>query len=425
MRKPLGDAGMENYMSDGYLRKNRTRIVYWGFVTTILFFGIFLRFRDLDSVKSYYYDEVYHVPAAKMIAKGDARAYQWWHGELKDEIQPGTAIDWLHPPLAKLIQAVSIRFWGDNQWGWRFSSALMGVILLAAVFFLTRMVCPDHPWAAVIALALATVDGLAVAQSQICMNDIFVTFFMALGVLLYLSFLRKRSRCLLLLLALVCGCAIASKWSGVFLLVFIAVWELFVVRRYRPKPAFRRRFLVLIFLGMVSVSVYLIAYSQLFAQHGFNHFIQLHRQIFNYQVGLNATHPYSSKAWEWPLGLKPVYMYVDDETGMQVWNRPFYPAWYFGFIGLVSAMVILFIPRKLMLPTETKRKKTQTSSFSDRRYHDLFFLVVAYFCFWIFWVASPRLLFFHHYLPAATMLWVITALAFTILCERFRRRFRA
>ena len=399
--------------------KKITRIIYPLLIAAVFLMGAYWRFHDLDAIKGYYFDEVYHVPTAKLIAVSDPRAYEWTHGELKDEIQTGTSIDWLHPPLAKLMQATSILFFGENEFGWRFASALMGTLLLPLVFLLTRVVCPDHKWAALLAMGLAAVDGLAIAQSRIAMNDIFVTFFMVSGVLAYLMFLReKRRRRWLVILALVCGCALASKWSGVFLLGFIGFWELATQRR-RANWSWKSGMAFLVFLGTVSISIYLLSYFQLFANHGFKHFLELNKQITRYQTGLDATHPYSSRAWEWPLGLKPVYLHVDPETGQQVWNRPFYPTWFLAVAGVAGSVAAIFVVPVLQARRKKRLRKKAHPLQITQQSDDLLYITTAYFFFWVFWCFSPRLMFFHHYLPASALLWVITPLLLTVIRDYY------
>jgi dolichyl-phosphate-mannose--protein O-mannosyl transferase len=360
--------------------KKQNKGMGWVLVALILVVGAWLRLADLDYPEDYYFDEVYHVPTAKLMALGDGRAYEWWHSELTWERQTGAYIDWLHPPLAKLFQATSIVIFGDNPWGWRLASSVAGILLLLVVYLLARTMWPDNQMVAIIAILLGAVDGLAIAQSRIAMNDIFVTLFMTAAVLCYYSYQKnKTSAKWLILLALMTGGAIASKWSGVFLFLFFILWQ-------KGKGI-----KLLIFLASSSMLIYFLSYSQLFLTHPLSHFFELHRQIWLYQTNLEATHPFSSKAWEWPLGLKPVYLYVSEDGKIQLWNRPFYLTWYLSLVGLVVAIGKVIFSKMLR---EQRRKYA--------------FLILAYFCFWAVWLWSPRIMFFYHYLPAVPMLWLIT-----------------
>jgi dolichyl-phosphate-mannose--protein O-mannosyl transferase len=360
--------------------------------------GAFLRLYHLGDPPTYIFDEVYHVPTAKLIAAHDPRAYEWWHGELlDDELQSGTYIDWLHPPLAKLIQAGSLRLFGDVSWAWRLPSAVAGILLIIAVYALTRAIMPTAHFAPLIAAGLVSVDGLAIAQSRIAMNDIFVTLWLTLALRYYWLYTNSKSNSSYLwFLAGSVGCAIASKWSGILIFGLFAFWELF---NWLIKPKlsqFLRSFYLIIFLILTSAFIYLLSYAGLFTKHNFSHFQELHRQIFAYQFHLDATHAYSSPAWTWPLALYPVYLHLDANTGRQLWNRPFYLSGYLAVGCLVLALMIV-----------VTHFFTGSFTTADRQ---LSFLLLAYCCLWLPWVFSPRIMFFHHYLPALPCVWVISGL---------------
>jgi dolichyl-phosphate-mannose--protein O-mannosyl transferase len=380
-------------------------------LTLILALGIFLRFYNLSYPSGYYFDEVYHVPTARAIAKGDPRAYEWWHGELKDERQAGTYIDWLHPPLAKLLQAGTIIIFGDREFGWRAASAAAGSLLVLVVYLLARAsLSPKQKNFALLAAFLIAIDGLAIAQSRIAMNDIFVTLFMTLGVFFYLRHLQQQNQLhWLILLALACGASIASKWSGVFLIGFIGLWEL--SQSLGHWRQLLTSTLMLVFLISASAFFYLLAYGQMFSQHNYAHFIELHNQIIRYQIGLDASHPFASAAWEWPLGTKPVYLYYDDVTKQEIWNRPFYPSWFFALATLVLALSLLLLDPIYRRHNYNCQPNHEVSPFfTTTAWGRLFFITLAYFCFWAPWLASPRIMFFYHYLPAVPLITIVAAM---------------
>jgi dolichyl-phosphate-mannose--protein O-mannosyl transferase len=384
------------------------------FVLTLIFIlGAGLRFYHLDYPSGYYFDEVYHVPTARLMAANDPRAYEWWHGELEQERQTGTYIDWLHPPLAKLLQAFTIILLGDHEFGWRAASAAAGSLLVIVVYYLARAVLdPKRKNFALLAAFFIAIDGLALAQSRIAMNDIFVTLFMTMGVFFYLRY-RQENRhwrwCLPL--ALACGASIASKWSGVFLLGFIGLWEL-ISCQWQWRQLWQSLKLGF-FLFSASALIYLLAYSQMFLAHDLTHFLQLNQQIISYQINLDATHPYASTAIEWPLGLKPVYFYYDQVTERQIWNRPFYPTWFLSLAGLGLAVALLLLDPIYQTYLQTLRPAIKQTPFFTTSSHrqQLLFITLAYFCFWTPWLFSPRIMFFYHYLPAVPMLVVIASAA--------------
>ncbi len=356
----------------------------------IILFGGWLRFRHLSEPTTYVFDEVYHVPTIKMMARADARAYEWWHKELQNETQTGAYVDWLHPPLAKLMAAGSIKILGENSFAWRAPSALMGTILIWLVYCLARAIFPEQKGAGLIAALMVAIDGLSIAQSRIAMNDIFVTVFITAAVTTYYFYLKNRKQNGWLLgAALMSGLACASKWSGVTVVLFIILHELFYW--WEEKKNFKTVVANIMIVCLTTITIYLLSFFQLFQHHNWAHFIELEKQVLLYQTGLKATHPYSSSGWWWPLGEKPVYFYLNPQTNEQIWNTPFYPSWYLGLACLLLAIFWLW------------RRKTNKEN--KKKW---LFLILAYGCLWLPWCFSPRIMFLHHYLPAVTIVWVMS-----------------
>src|SRR3989339_1456520 len=98
----------------------------------ILASAFLLRLINVSTPKTYYFDEVYHAVTAKLYARNDPAGYEWWH----QAPEPNTAIEWLHPPIAKLTQAVGIKIFGENALGWRSSSVLFSLGVIAATYYL-------------------------------------------------------------------------------------------------------------------------------------------------------------------------------------------------------------------------------------------------------------------------------------------------
>ncbi|MDO5561549.1 MAG: phospholipid carrier-dependent glycosyltransferase [bacterium] len=370
--------------------RNKKSWPWWEafFLSLIVVFGGWLRFRHLEEPNAYVFDEVYHVPTIKLIMKNDPQAYEWWHGELEEEVESGAYIDWLHPPLAKLITAASLKIFGVQSWAWRAPSAFVGALLIIVGFAFAKTLWPKARWAPLIAALLFATDGVAIAQSRLAMNDIFVTFFITLSVWFYYLYQKKSANnSWLLLTAFTAGLAAATKWSGFLLGLFFLIWE--VYRLTQKKTSFAHALKFLSITACAICMIYLLSYWQLFTQHDFGHFLGLEKQVWRYQTRLEAQHPYSAAAWQWPFAWQPIYLYANPQTGEQLWSQPFYPFWYLGLFCLLATAWRTF---------KDKRKTPST-----------LFLLGAYLCFWLPWCFSPRIMFLHHYLPALTFVWLLTA----------------
>ena len=120
-----------------------------------------------------------------------------------------------------------------------------------------------------------------------------------------------------------------------------------------------------------------------------NTFIELQQQMYWYHTNLKAHHPYQSVPTQWVFDLRPVWFYVDyqNSTIANIYNlgNPL-----FMWFGL-SSIIFLCI--------EFLRKRT----------FKIALILVGYFGFFIFWIKSPRIMFYYHYLPSVPFLAIAVA----------------
>src|SRR3989338_9255296 len=141
------------------------------FIIALTVFSLFLRLYRITEPNRYYFDEVYHAVTAKAYADNNPAAYNPFSPSPKE----GTAYDWLHPPLAKLIQALSIKIFGDVPLGWRLPSVIFGTAIIPATFILAYILF--GPLVAIFASAVIAFETLTFVMSRITMNDVFLVFF--------------------------------------------------------------------------------------------------------------------------------------------------------------------------------------------------------------------------------------------------------
>ncbi len=342
----------------------------------ILFFAFVTRIVRLEVPPRYIFDEVYHAVTAKLIAHNDPRAFEWWN----QPPEPNTAVDWLHPPLAKYTQALAMLIVGETSFGWRLSSALFGVGVIWLTYVLTKTVLEDEV-TALLAAFVASLDGLLLTQSRVAMNDIHVTFFILLSLAWYWRYYSSRSvgergttrgqimieSRWLWLTGIGIGLATSSKWSGFFLWPILGCWEgwwwLQTIKKWwfslpLAQVATHWRVIGQTLAAVVAIPIviYVASYSLMFIQgkslfcfrseyiqgqcyferwqildragqptatlwEGYtSHFGELHRQIWWYQTSLTATHDYQSRPWQWFLNLRPVWFHVDYVSDTHIAN---------------------------------------------------------------------------------------------------------
>lgn len=334
----------------------------------ILVFSLFIRLFRLEIPETDYFDEIYHAFTARQMLAGDPKPWHWTspHPE-------GFAYEWTHPPLAKEIMAVSMGIFGADSWAWRLPGALFGVALVYLVYLVARQLFKSRD-VAVVAALLISLDGLVLTMSRIGTADIyFVTFALAS----YYLFLKKQDFSSALLL----GLAAASKWSTLWVLPIFSITFLVLQRKFRWGLFW---FVILVPL------LYLTSYLPMFTfGHNLDTFWGMQKQMWWYHSQLNATHPYTSVWWSWPLNLRPVYLYQDYQNGVianiyALGNPAFFWA---GFVGILLG-VWVFIKERMAV---------------------LFVLLVGYAVLFTPWAVSPRIMFIYHYLPSLPFLSIVLA----------------
>ncbi len=367
----------------------------------LLFVSFLFRFSRLSNPSIYIFDEVYHVVTAKAYSQNNPKAYN----PFAPPPEKNTAYDWLHPPLAKLIQAGSIRLIGNNSLAWRLPSVVFGILSIAAIYYFSLALF-NQTKLALLAATLFSLDGLQLTMSRITMNDIFVTTFIILSLTYFYKAIAKDSlpKKHLFFTGLFTGLALATKWSALLLypiyVIFLIVhWKRFILykREDRTLLYFLNHLYVLIFLLILPLLIYLLSYSQFFLQgKTLTNFFQLHQQIYYYQTNLTATHGYQSSAWQWPLLIRPVWFHVEYFTNKitNIYNLG-NPAIFWGGLAAIVVQVSFL------------KQNFKTRFFSKTKAR--FYLLVSYFILFLPWLFSPRILFLHHYLPALSLLCLILA----------------
>jgi len=241
---------------------------------------------------------------------------------------------YMHPPLGKWIIAAGIKVFGYNPFGWRVMAALFGTALVALVFVLGRKLLGR--WAGAIAGFLVATDFLLIVQSRIAMLDIFLVFFVVLG-FLFVAYEHERILAVRqqgggeldlrwrVAAGLAFGAAAAVKWSGIYALVaggaLVALWavesaaHLRLVKAglpehaapYAPSPELEFNATVLA-IGIPALVVYLASYGAWYAHHGFSmaQLLSLQHSMLDYHMHLSIRHAYATRAWTWPLVIRPI-----------------------------------------------------------------------------------------------------------------------
>lgn len=185
-----------------------------GFVVLALFLYFWRIEEPWNGNRGYIYDEVYHAFTAAQYVNGNTDAWVWWTSSPVE----GTAYEWTHPPLGKEIIAAGIWMFGDDRFGWRFTSAIVGAIGIGMIYWL-GLVLTRRRVAAILAAILTLADGLYFVESRSSLLDIYGAVFMVGGFIAFYAYLAapaNKVRWPLLGMGLGLGLAIATKWNAVY-----------------------------------------------------------------------------------------------------------------------------------------------------------------------------------------------------------------
>ena len=166
----------------------------------LLCLGVIWRFVDLDYPRTFSFDEHHFV--------SNARNYIAHRADWND-----------HPPLGKLVLVPAILLFGDRGLGWRLSSALFGLAMIALAGLSAAKIFDDKR-VGLMTAAFVAIDGFFISYARTALIDNPLTAFIyaALALMLWARSLRWFAGA-----ALCVGLAVASKWTGVCVLLLAPI----------------------------------------------------------------------------------------------------------------------------------------------------------------------------------------------------------
>ena len=351
---------------------------------------------------SSYFDEIYHARTA----------YEHLRGVYPYEVS--------HPPLGKEILSLGIAIFGMTPFGWRCMGALFGVAMLPLMWDLLRRMFRDDR-VALCGTALLACDFMHLTQTRIATIDSFATLFILLMYLFLYRYFAEGKLCHLAACGIAFGVGAATKWTCLYAgaglgVLWVLHWVFQGVQAHRDGDGRRyvRRLIsnigfCLVFFVLVPGMIYYASYYPYGAARGLHgagmYFtreyaaivLENQRFMFTYHSGLVATHPYSSRWWQWLLDLRPILYYLSYGDGTVSTIGAFVnPLLCWG--GLLALPVLVY--------HAAKRERTAL------------FILVGYLAQVLPWVFISRLTFEYHYFAAT--LFLVLALGYVF--DRLRQR---
>ncbi|MCQ2558336.1 MAG: glycosyltransferase family 39 protein, partial [Oscillospiraceae bacterium] len=355
-----------------------------------------------------YFDEIYHVRTAQ------------------EHIQSMAPYEISHPPLGKIILGLGIRMFGLTPFGWRFMGTLFGVGMLPGLYILIKKLFGGK-MVPVCGTLVFAFDFMHFAQTRIATIDTYGVFFIIYMYLFLWLFIcsteelrPSRRRMVWLGLSGLCfGLGCASKWICVYAGAGLAVlWLAYWVRMLAKHWKKAQRALVLrslavnilwclVFFVLVPALVYYLSYvpyGKAQGMHGIGMLLSKdyarivlanQQSMFNYHAGIVATHPYSSRWYQWLLDLRPILYYLDYGSS----TKSVIGAFTSPLLTWAGLIAVLFLPMPLLYERDDRAG----------------FIFVGFWAQLLPWVLISRLTFAYHYFPSTVFLTLAVCLVFSRL----------
>ncbi len=344
-----------------------------------------------------------------------------------------------HPQLGKCFIALGIRIFGMTPFGWRFFTALFGTLFVPLMYVFAKLLFKSTLAATSVGVCF-TFECMHYTLSRIATIDIFVALFIILSYYYMYKYLLSDSAyrktkhpndkfppkevyISLLLCGISMGLSIATKLTGVYAAIGLAVIFIYHTLTHYPKgQVLRLAIFCVIFFILVPLVLYTLAYIpavEAYAQMGYTdktvswdsnglyigygytgliaRTLRNTNYMINYHRNLNATHPYQSNFYTWPFVYRPL-LAANNRVATYGNTSDYSTVNYIGNVAVwwVSIPCVLFT----MIRSVIKKERTAA------------FLSVGYLAQYLPWFSVSRCVFIYHYFPA--ILFSILMIGYTV-----------
>ena len=353
----------------------------------------------------------------------------WFNSMYFDEIYHGrTAYENIknitHPPLGKIIISLGIRIFGMTPFGYRFMGAFFGVLMLLPLYILLKNMFGKTK-VAMCGTLLFAFEFMHFTQTRIATIDTYGVFFTLLSFLFMWRWMtapytaKLRTTWLdLFLCGLSFGLGCACKWTVLYAGVGLAaLWLLRAIMKYRAvglghygRELLGTIGLSVLFFIVIPVIIYCLSYIPYGLALGYkmpgmltdgNYYKLIwDNQVYmlTYHNGVNQTHPYSSRWYQWLFDVRPILYYLqyngETKSAFGAFNSPL-----ISWAGLAALISIVF-------------------AFWKRRKPQAVLIWAGYLCQFLPWVIITRTTFAYHYFGCILFLTIAISFVFDELIER-------
>lgn len=408
-------------------------------------------------MNSMYFDEIYHARTAYESANGHS------------------IYEWTHPPLGKDMMSWCVSLMGMTPFAWRFAGVVAGILMVPAMYFIGLLMFKKTSWATATAMLMAF-DGMHYAQTRIATIDSFGVLFIILMFLFMfwyysLSFYNvplKKTFIPLGLCGLSFGLGAASKWiclyagAGLAVIFFITIYRRWseyslalknvrkatgeekkylnhIINSFSLNTVYTLLFCIGVFI-VIPLIIYCLSYypywnAETETRKWYEIILSNQEAMFSYHSKLQATHPYQSDWYTWPVMQTPMFYYAgpqdaENMSAIYAFGNPI--VWYAGLVATLAGFgiaIMRFFNGKLFTSKETLsatgffglfRAGDETDEdCAERDTRTLIFLIIGVACNLMPWMGVNRCIFIYHYF--ATVPFIIF---FTVYLLRYITRYK-
>ena len=266
-------------------------------ISAILTFALSFRLWRLDSPKGYIFDEIYYAKNAYSLISSGVELDQQGGSEFV-----------VHPPFGKWLIGIGIKIFGNNEFGWRSSSALFGSASVLLIYLIAKRLFKSE-FLALSAALLMAVDGLSLVMSRVALLDIFLMFF----ILLTFYFLLKENYWLS---GVAIGLGLSTKWSAAFLipvllLLTIKIKEVNLSQILKRVGQFVFLPMAIYFTSWIGWFISDKGWARNSGSNPISSLWNYHLEILNFHTNLVEKHSYSANPWSWLVLGRPTSFYYE------------------------------------------------------------------------------------------------------------------
>lgn len=346
-------------------------------------------------LNSTYFDEIYHARTAY------------------ENVQGVYPYETSHPPLGKLIISIGIRLFGMTPFGWRCMGTLTGVLMLPVLYLFLKRLFGRTEISACGTLIFAF-DFMHFVQTRLATIDSYAVLFVLLMYYFMYRFVTERKLWCLALSGISFGMGAASKWTCIYAgaglaLIWLLHWLIRLKREKDVRALVENILFCLVFFVIVPATIYYASYYPYGKAIGLSGAGMYFRpeyaklvwnnqvSMFTYHVGVDATHPYSSRWYQWLFDARPILYYLHyGENTKSVIACFVSPLLCWGGLFAMAGMVYL-----------TFWKRDQKAGF----------ILIGYLAQLLPWIFVRRITFEYHYFACTVFLTMAVCYALHVLCR--------